>query len=116
MGNPSESVDGLENNDDIRHEGTHQHREDNTENEYFGRSISDIVDDIPFSDKLRSGKELYKCEECGASYKSKSGLWHYTSSKHVGICYFCNYCEYKATRQDNLKQHQEAIHDGVRAI
>ena len=48
-----------------------------------GRSISSIADEIinldipghnPGSDELGSGKQLYKCEECEATYKSKQAL------------------------------------------
>ena len=93
--------------------------ENQTENEYAGRSILDIVDeiinlDIPSSGDLGTGKKLYKCEECEASYKSKRGLSHHTSSKHEGIVYSCQYCGYKATKRGNLKQHKESVHEGVK--
>ena len=119
MGNPTESVDDLENNDDNPNKDIQQDNGDQTENEYAGRSISDTSDeiinlDIPGSDELGHGKLLYKCEECEESYKSKPALRYHTSSKHEGICYSCKYCGYKATQQGNLKQHQEAIHEGVR--
>jgi len=119
MGNPTESVDDLENKDDIPNKDIQKDNGDQTENEYAGRSNSDTPDeiinlDIPGSDKLWSGKQLYKCEECEASYKHKKHLRRHTSSKHEGICYSCKYCGFKATQQSSLKIHQEAIHEGVR--
>ena len=112
-----EPRDDLDNNDDISNQDIH---EDQAENEYAGRSYSSIADeiinlDIPGSDELGSGKQLqYKCEECEASYKSKSGLSHHTSSKHEGIVYSCQYCGYKATRQSNLKRHKNSVHEAVK--
>ena len=58
------------------------------------------------SAELGYGKKLFKCEECEESYKSKSGLWRHTSSKHEGLCYSCIYCGYEATLPDYLKTHQ----------
>jgi hypothetical protein len=42
-----------------------------------------------------SGSRLYKCEECEAMFKGQSGLWSHTRTKHEGIVYSCNQCEYK---------------------
>jgi hypothetical protein len=61
-----------------------------------------------------SGSRLYKCEECEAVFKSQSGLWSHTRTKHEGIAYSCNQCEYKATTQGNLKTHQQSKHIGVK--
>ena len=92
--------------------------ENQTENGFAGRSISDILDksislDIPCIDKPWSGMQLYKCEKCEASYKHKESLYNHTRSKHEGICYSCRYCGYKATKQNHLKKHQESAHEGV---
>ena len=89
MGNPPESVDGLENKDNNPNEDIRKDNED-------------------------QNVQLYKSEECEASNKSKSGLYNLTKSKHEGICYSCKYCGYKATSQSNLKRHQEAKHEGVK--
>ena len=83
MSIPPESVDDLENNDYIHNEDIHKDNKDQVENEYVGRSILDIDDkiiylDIPGSNELRSGEQLYKCEECEASYKHRTNLWHHT--------------------------------------
>merc|ERR1712179_838973 len=117
LGNPSEPRD--DNNYGSPNEDIHEDNADEVETEYAGRSILDVADeiinlDIPGSGELGPGKQLYKCEECEASYKTKSGLWHHTSSKHEGICYSCEYCGYKATQQSNLKTHQESVHEGVK--
>ena len=71
--------------------------EDQTENKYAGGNYSDVADEIidpgiPGSDEIGPGKQLYKCEECEASYKTKMGLYFHTRSKHKGICYSCKYC------------------------
>ena len=33
---------------------------------------------------------------------------------HEGVKYDCNQCDYKATQQTNLSQHQKEIHEGVK--
>ena len=69
--------------------------------------------DLPGSDELGPGKQLYKCDECDASYKHKESLHKHTSSKHEGICYSCKYCGYKATQQGHLKRHQESVSSDI---
>ena len=70
--------------------------------------------DIPGSNELGSSQQLYKWEECWATFRSKPALTYHTNSKHEGLCYSCEYCGFKATSQGNLKQHREAIHEGVK--
>ena len=105
IGKPNEPKDNNNDNKDI-----HQLKEEKSKNEYARSSLLDISG----SDELGSGKELFKCEECKASYKSKMGLYYHTSSKHEGISYSCKYCDYHATTQGHLKRHQGSIHEGVR--
>jgi hypothetical protein len=38
----------------------------------------------------------------------------HTRTKHEGIVYSCNQCDYKATQQANLKRHQQSKHEGVK--
>jgi len=87
-----------------------------------GRSISSIADEImnldilehnPGSDELGSDEQLYKCEECEATYKSKGGLFLHTRSKHESIVYSCKQCSYKAKYRASLKTHQQSDHEGV---
>ena len=87
-----------------------------------GRSISSIADEIinldisaysPGSDELGTRKQLYKCEECEASYKTTNGLLYHTRSKHECIMYSCQQCSYKATQSGHLKRHQQSVHEGV---
>ena len=107
--NPPESIDDLENADEISYESNNEDIKDQTKN------ADEIINlDIPGGDELGSGKQLYKCEECEASYNSRGGLYNHTSSKHKGIFYFCKHCSYKAHRRGIIKQHQDAIHEGVR--
>ena len=111
-GNSPESVKYLENADEISYENTNKDNEDQTNDEFAGRSVLDNVDeifnlDMPGRDVLGSGKPLYNCEECEEVYKSKYGLYKHTSSRHI-----CKYCGYKATQQSRLKQHEESLHKG----
>ena len=75
-----------DNNDDTTNEEIHEDNENEAEKEYAGRSILDVTEeiinlDIPGSGELGPGKQLYKCKECEATYKSKTGLKDHTSSK-----------------------------------
>jgi hypothetical protein len=79
------------------------------DNENKARSISRT-----YNTGGESGRRLYKCEECEAEFRSKTGLGHHTRTKHEGIVYSCNQCEYKATKQGHLKTHKQSCHEGVK--
>ena len=116
---PPESVDDLENNDYMHNKEIHKDNENQVQNEYAGRSILNIADaminlDIPGWDELGSGKQVYKCEECDSSYKSKKALRYHTRSKHEGTKYSCNQCEYQATQKGHLKIHKKSVHEGIK--
>ena len=111
---PADYHDMDSRKDDIFNQDIHVNSEEDAEYENDGRSISSIADEIinldipgfyPGRDELGSGKQLYKCEECEATYKR---------SKHEGIVYSCQQCSYKATQQSNLKRHQESVNEGVK--
>ena len=79
MGNLSQPSNDHLNNGDNPNENVDENKEYQTENECDGRNIIDIDDkiiniEIPDIAKLGSGKQLYKCGECEASYKHIWGL------------------------------------------
>ena len=109
--NHQESTDGYH----IKNEAEYENRI---------RSISIIAGEIINLNKpafnpgsvssLGSSKQILKCQECGATYKSNMGLWRHTKSKHERTVYCCKKCSYKATLQSLLKNHQQAVHEGVK--
>ena len=112
-------MDNNDENVDTANADKYDDRENPIVNKHADIQSLDIVDnifnlDIPVSNEQGSGKQLYKCEECEASYKSRGALLNHTNSKHEGVCYSCKYCGYKATRQGQLKIHQESLHEGVK--
>ena len=84
----------------MENQSTQRDIPDNSENtyqekdEYTGRSFSSIADEITnfdftandvhlsYSDVQLTSKQLYKCEECDASYKSKTALGLHKRIKH----------------------------------
>ena len=97
--------------------------EDSSEYRNSTKSISSTIDEIlsldlavysPDMDEPDSGNQLHKCGECGAGYKWKHALVRHIRSKHEGVRYPCNQCEYQATTQGSLKTHKESIHEGVK--
>ena len=74
LGNPPETQDDLVSYNDNKNKDINQENEEQIVNKYAERSILDTADEImnlDVSDELGSGKQVYKCEECEASYKSK---------------------------------------------
>ena len=105
---PADDYDMESRIDDIYNPDIHVNSEKDTKYE------NDFPAYNPGSDELGSGKHLYKCEECEATYKRKKALRHHIGNKHEGIVYSCQQCSYKATQQSHLKQHQESVHEGVK--
>ena len=93
-----------------------QNNVDMNEDQNKIRSINEeiVCLEVPVSEELAPDMQMYRCEECGASYKSKRGLNHHISGKHKGVVYFCKYCGYRTTQQGTLKTHQNSLHEGLR--
>ena len=82
-------------------------------------NIDEILSpDIPLHSPNLEGpvpcNELHKCGECGTGYRRKKALVQHIGSKHEGVKYVCNQCEYQATEQGSLKRHKQAMHEGVK--
>ena len=58
-------------------------------------------------------KTTIECDECGATFKYKHHMLRHKRSKHEGVRYSCNYCDYKATQPGNLKTHKSSVHEGL---
>ena len=50
------------------------------------------------------------CPECGAKYSNRSTMLKHYRSKHEGIKYPCNQCDYQATEKGNLQKHIQRKH------
>ena len=44
----------------------------------------------------------------------KGALKQHQESKHEGVVYLCNQCNYKTTQQSNLRRHTQSKHEGVK--
>ena len=93
--------------------------ENELNNEYAGESILDIADDIinfdiPSRDESGSRIQVFKCQECEASYKRKQALGLHIKIKHDEISFSCKYCEYKAQTKSYLRIHEASVHEGVK--
>ena len=51
-----------------------------------------------------------ECPECQAVYSSRRDLQRHYRSKHEGIKYPCNQCNYQATQKGDLKKHTQRKH------
>ena len=105
--------------DDIPSRDVIKDNDTEAENKDTGMIFLNISDEIINhgilgNDELGSGKQLYKCEECEASYQNREGLSYHAREKHEGTRLICKYCGYKATKRNRLKKHQESIHEGVK--
>jgi len=54
------------------------------------------------------------CTICGKFYSYPYNLKTHIESKHKGIRYTCEKCDYKATTAGNLKKHVMSKHDGIK--
>ena len=57
------------------------------------------------------GEIIHRCKTCEASFKNQQNLMQHFESKHEGIRYECTDCEYKATTKSNLRRHQRKYHE-----
>ena len=55
----------------------------------------------------------YPCDQCDYKATLKWTLLGHLKSKHEGIKYPCDQCDFKATHKGTLKSHMKSIHEGV---
>ena len=60
--------------------------------------------------------ESTKCPECGANYTSKQGLVFHYRSKHEGVRFPCNQCDFQGSTPGHLKYHIESRHEGIKYL
>ena len=51
-----------------------------------------------------------ECPECGATYFDRSTMMKHYRSKHEGVKYPCNHCDYQATQQSSRQTHIQSKH------
>ena len=60
--------------------------------------------------------ENFKCDQCDFTCKAKGKkqgymiIYQHISSKHEGLIYTCESCEYKSEYKANFEQHKRAMH------
>ena len=52
----------------------------------------------------------YACNQCDYQAKQQGNLKIHIQSQHEGVKHDCNYCDYQATQQRNLKVHIKKKH------
>ena len=81
------------------------------------RSVSDTIDellnlDIPeynnsnVSNEVVNTSESFNCQDCEAVFKTKGKLQHHNRSKHEGLTYSCNQCQYQTIWPGKLRKHK----------
>ena len=58
-------------------------------------------------------KKIYTCDQCEYT-GSKDGLKSHKRSKHRGIKYHCDLCEFVANFKSGLRRHKRSRHEGIR--
>ena len=52
-----------------------------------------------------SCKPKFQCQQCDKTYSDRSNLRQHNMSKHDGVKYACNQCDYQATTQKHKHTH-----------
>ena len=97
-----------------------EHSPEREENKYTieemlntGENKQNISAQKVSKNKKRPRGELYSCNQCEFT-GSRTGLYLHKKSKHDGVRYPCDKCEYSATTLSDLKRHKKSKHDRVR--
>ena len=56
------------------------------------------------------GGKVFTCEKCDKKLSTRGGLSRHHASFHEGANYFCDTCDYIASRKDHLKIHSIKYH------
>ena len=109
--------------DGDNHDSVNTQKVASLNNDTDTKGISTIIDKIVANDIFTSHPatvqpvlkhQLHTCGECGAGYRWKSDLKLHRLSKHEGVRYPCNQCDYLAISQRNCNVHKQSVHQGVK--
>ena len=64
--------------------------------------------------QISTDAKTTECPECGKVFARKQAMVTHYRSKHEGIKYSCNQCDYQATQQGNLQKHIQSVHEGIK--
>ena len=64
--------------------------------------------------QLSNDTKSTQCPECGAKFSGRSVMLRHYRSKHDGVKYSYDQCNYQATRQSHLQRHIQAQHECIR--
>ena len=56
-------------------------------------------------------KARYNCDKCEYKATKEGNLKKHVELKHEGFCYYCDQCEYKAKEAGTLKRHISTKHE-----
>ena len=78
---------------------------------FTARKKSELVIHVEREHNERKRKNIYKCLQCDFETMSTFSIMTHKQSKHEGIRYDCNDCEYQATTRGNLNRHKLKYHE-----
>ena len=90
---------------------------DEHEEVFSNEDIENDIQTIPsksISSKIRQGTTGVVSEDAKFKGQDCEKVFNSNKSKHKGLKYACNQCDYHATTQSNLAQHIQSKHEGVK--
>ena len=60
---------------------------------------------------LPATEEESICSYCNAKFKSKSRMNSHIKARHVGVKYFCDYCDFQTSYEKSLPKHVKSVHE-----
>ena len=76
------------------------------------RIIQYIMICLEFHIKSKHKGVKYSCDHCDFHVNRKDSLNFHTVSKHNGVMYSCNQCDFNLTTHESLQFHIESVHGG----
>jgi len=87
-----------------------------TEEGHEGQGVEDKMEESSEVDQDDSvDSNLYNCDKCEFSTKTKTSLDSHKDSVHEGVKrYKCDQCDYATAWPSNLNKHKKGVHDKIR--
>merc|ERR1712027_129495 len=58
-------------------------------------------------------RKMYYCDKCDYSASKSTSVKYHKQTVHEGLRYACDQCDYKATENGALKKHKQTQHENV---
>ena len=100
--------------EDINEESAVNDEKTDSKEDYQRQTSENKVRQRKPRNQISSDAKSIECPDCGKVFTQRGHMVTHYRSKHEGIKYPCNLCDYQASYQSHLTTHIQSKHEGIK--